>query len=190
MGLHVGQHWLLEVGVLGLSHLEQCLPFVVQLRPLFLEVLGVLDESEALVGVLLLESLLKGLEVNLLENRLQGVERLLQDLVPVGFSHMADDGYQQREGVGFVGLEDCQEVVIFEEAHGTISHLQVQPRNALHQPLKEFGNVGLQLLHLAGLQHLQNLSDKHYLLRGVCKGPVPEQSLQEQQSKSWVLGQE
>ena len=46
--------------------------------------------------------------------------------MPVSFSHVDDDGHKQRESVALVGLEDVEEVVILKEAHGSVSHLQMQ----------------------------------------------------------------
>ena len=43
--------------------------------------------------------------------------------MPVSVSHVADDGYQQRESVALIGFEDVEEIVVLEEAHGTVRYL-------------------------------------------------------------------
>lgn len=50
----------------------------------------------------------------------------------MSIGHVANDWHQKWESVGFIGLQNVQEVVIFEEAHGSVSNLQMKTRNALH----------------------------------------------------------
>jgi hypothetical protein len=83
------------------------------------------------------------LGIDLLQDRLESVEGLLKDLVPVGLSHVDDDWDEEGEGVALVGLEDVEEIVILEEAHCPISNLKMQARDALHQSLEDLGNVWL-----------------------------------------------
>jgi hypothetical protein len=51
-------------------------------------------------------------------------------------SEVHNDGDEHWEGSVLVGLKDVQEVVIFKEAHGTVSNLQVNSANALHNSLE------------------------------------------------------
>jgi len=126
VGVSVGKDWLLQVCVLLLGHAEQGLPLVVHLRLLLLHGLGVLKGKVDLVLVAFLESAVEGLWVDFFEDGLEGVERLLKDLVPVGFCHVNDDGDEEGEGVALVSFENVEEIVIFEEAHGAVCHLKMQ----------------------------------------------------------------
>lgn len=56
--------------------------------------------------------------------------------MPVVVSEVHNDGDEHWEGSVLVGLEDVQEVVVLKEAHGTVSHLQVDTANALHNSLE------------------------------------------------------
>jgi len=61
--------------------------------------------------------------INLLQNGFQSDERFLQNLVPVCFGELIDDRHKHWEGLVLVCFEDVKEVVVLEEAHGTISDL-------------------------------------------------------------------
>jgi hypothetical protein len=57
-------------------------------------------------------------------------------LVPVVFSEVHNDGNQHGEGLFFVGFENIEEIVVLKEAHGSISHLQMNASNALNDALE------------------------------------------------------
>ena len=61
-----------------------------------------------------------------------------------------DDGHEHRERLLLVGLEDVEEVIILEEAHGSIGNLQMDTTNALYDPLEQSWNKVLHLVDLAG----------------------------------------
>lgn len=124
--VRIRKHGLLQVRVLLLGHTQQGLPLFVHLRLLLLHCLGVLQGKVDLVLITLFKGTLECLRVDFLENGLEGIEGLLEDLVPMGFGHVDDDWDEEREGVALVSLEDVEEVVVFEEAHGPIGYLQVQ----------------------------------------------------------------
>lgn len=174
VAIRVRDIWLSEVRVLLLGNLEQSLPLLVYFGLVFLEALGVLDQQEALVGVFLLQGFLESLMINLLQDYLESIQGLLEDLVPMGFSHVADHWNEKREGVGLVGLEDSEEVIVLEIAHCSICHLKVEPSNAFHQPFEKLGNVGFQFRHLTSLQDLQQLCDVHHFLWRVSEWPIPQ----------------
>lgn len=73
--------------------------------------------------------------------------------MPMSISHVADDWNQEWESVGFIGLQDVQEVVIFEETHRSVSYLQVEPRNALHQSFEYSRNEWLKFSDLASFEN-------------------------------------
>jgi hypothetical protein len=101
-----------------------------------------------------------------------------------------DDRNEQWEGIALVGFEDIQEVVILEEAHGSIGYLKMKPRNAFYQAFEDLGDVGLQALHLTGLKHLDQFRDEHDFLGGIRERPVLDQAVEQEQTERGVLGQE
>ena len=73
VGVRVRQHWILQVGVLLLRHLQQILPFFIHFRFLLLVVFGVLDGKVEFVLVFLLQSSVECLAVNFFEDGFKGV---------------------------------------------------------------------------------------------------------------------
>lgn len=58
--------------------------------------------------------------------------------MPVLVSQVSNDWHQKREDDLAISFEDGEEVVILEEAHGTVGHLQVWPTDALYDPFEQF----------------------------------------------------
>ena len=110
------------VGNLGVK----IFPLVVEIRSL---ILILLDSEYFAVCWLHFEGFLKGIRINLLQDSLQSNQTLLENLVPVILSEIVDDWDEHGESLLLVGLKDVQEVVILEEAHGSISYLQVISAN-------------------------------------------------------------
>ena len=92
--------------------------------------------------------------VNLFQDGPQGNQRLLQDLVPVVLGEVNNDRYQDGEGLVLVRLQNIEEVVILEEAHGAVSHLQVISTNAFDNTLEKALNQWLDVLDFADLNNL------------------------------------
>lgn len=105
-------------------------------------------------------------------------------------SEVNNDRHEHRESLVLVGLQDVQEVVIFKEAHRSVSHLQVDASNASHDPLEEFRNQMLDFVHFANLQDFLQLSQEKCLLDAVGERPVLEQSLEKCDGESSIFGKE
>ena len=56
--------------------------------------------------------------------------------MPMVFSELNNDRYEDGESLVFVSLENVEEVVILEEAHRAVSYLQMIPTNAFRYALK------------------------------------------------------
>ena len=110
--------------------------------------------------------------------------------MPVVLSEVYDYGNQHGEGLRLVGLQDVQEIVIFEEAHGAVSNLQVDTTDALNNSLEQLRDQGLDLLDLADFEYLLQLSQEESLFNAVSEGPVLEQTLQKRNCQSPVFCQE
>lgn len=137
-----------------------------------------------------LERFVEGERVDFLQDCLQGDQRLLQDFVPVIFGQVDNDWYKHWESLLLVGLQDVEEVVIFEEAHGSVSDLQVDAANALDDPLEQLRNQMLNFVDLAHLEHLLQLRQEQRLLDAVGEGPELEQAFQERYRQRSILRQE
>lgn len=177
--------WLLEIGLLGLY-------FSVKLLPLLVKVLSVLlvllDGIQLLLLWVHLESLIESKWVNFLEDGLESYQGLLQYLVPMVLGQINDDGHQHWESLLLVGFQDVQEVVILEEAHGSIGNLQMDTTNALYDPLEQSWNKVLHLVDLANLEDLLQLGQEESLLDAVGEWPVLEEAFEKGDGQSSVFG--
>ena len=189
MRVYVGQNGVLEGRVLVVGLLGEDPPPLLDFGALLLYNLLLLDQVQRL-GLLVDERLFEGLVVDFLQDGLQGVQRLLQHLVPVRVRNRCDDGDEQGEGGVLLGLQDGQELVVLEEAHRPVGHLQLRAGNTLDQALEQLLDQGLQLGDFAHLEHLQHFGEEHDLLGRVAEGPVAQQSLHQQHRQLGVLAQE
>ena len=63
--------------------------------------------------------------------------------MPVSVGNLNYDWYQQGECEGFVALKDSQEVIVFEEAHGSVCNLKMGTCNTFDESFEEFWDEGL-----------------------------------------------
>ena len=101
-----------------------------------------------------------------------------------------DDGHEDGEGLVLVSLENIEEVVILEETHGTVSHLQMITTNALDNTLEKPLNQWFDVFDFADLNHLLKLGEEKRLLDAVGEGPKLEKALEERNSQCTVLREE
>ena len=178
---------LFPVGVLvGDLGVKIC-PLAVKVRSL---VLILLDSEYFAVCWLHFEGFLEGIRIDLLQDSLQSNQTLLENLVPVILSEIVDDWDEHGESLLLVGLKDVQEVVILEEAHGSISYLQVISANWLDNSLEQLGDQIYDLVDFAHLEHLLQLGQEESLLDTVGEGPVSEETLEEWDGQGTILSQE
>lgn len=105
-------------------------------------------------------------------------------------SEINDDWDQHGEGLILVGLENVEEVIVLEEAHSSVGHLQVDTSNASHDSLEELGDKMLYLVDFANLKHLLKFSEEESFLNAVGERPVLKETLKERNGESSVLGEE
>ena len=110
--------------------------------------------------------------------------------MPVILSQVNDDWHKHWEGLLLIRLQDVEEVIVFEEAHGSVSDLQMDAANALYDSLEKLWNQMLNLVDLANLEDLLQLGQEERLLDTVGEGPKLEQTFQKRNSQSSILGQE
>ena len=105
-------------------------------------------------------------------------------------SKINDNRNKHRECFLLVGLKDIQEVIIFEEAHCSIGHLQMNATNALDNSFEKPRNEVFNLVHLTDLENLLKFSQEESLLDTVGEGPELKKSLEKRNSQSPILGEE
>ena len=152
-----GTCWGYEARVPCLQLTIECRPPLIKLHPLLLILFDA--ENFAQLGFHL-HCFFKGEGVNLLQNRLQGNKRFLKNLVPVILGEVYNDRNKHWESLVFVSLKDVEEVVVLEEAHGAVSHLEVITTNALDNTLEEARDEGLNFLNFTDLEYLLQLSQE------------------------------
>jgi hypothetical protein len=135
-----------------------------------------------------LERLFEGKGVNFFHNSFQGNQRFLQDFVPVVVSQVNDDWNKHWESLLLVVLEDVQEVVILEEAHSSVSDLQVEASDADSDSLEKSWDQVVDLVDFAHFQYFLQFSEEQGFLDSVGEWPVFEETFQKWDGKSSVLG--
>jgi len=148
---------LREVSVLILELLIKAVPLLVVVLPVLLVLFD--GVNLALIRIHP-QGLLEGERIDLFQDGLQRDQTLLQDLVPVLVGQLGDHWHQHREGLVLVGLENVEEVVVLEEAHGSVRHLQVYPADALDDPLEKAGDQVLDFVDLADFEDLLELCEE------------------------------
>ncbi len=69
------------------------------------------------------------------------------------FSEVDDNWNEHWESLVLISLENIEEVVVLEEAHGSVGDLQVNTTDASNDSLEESWNQVLDLVNFANLQY-------------------------------------
>ena len=105
-------------------------------------------------------------------------------------SQVNNDRNKHWEGVFLVCLQNIQEVIVFEETHGSISNLKMDTSNALDNSFEKSRNQMFYFLHLTDFEDLLQLSQEKSFLDTVGKWPILKKSLEKRNSQSPILGKE
>jgi len=119
-----------------------------------------------------LKGFVKSKRIDFLQDGFEGDQGLLQNLMPMVFGQVNDDWYEHWEGLLFVGLKDIQEVVVLEEAHGSVCNLEMDTSNALDDSLEEPWDQMIDLVDLTNLKDFLKFGQEEGLLDAVGKWPV------------------
>jgi hypothetical protein len=139
--------WVIRFLILSISSSE----LVIEAVPLFVIVFAII--LILLHSILLLlasvhsKSFFESKRINLLKDSFESNERLLKNLMPMLLSKLCNDRDKHREGLLLVGLKDVEEVVIFKEAHSSVSNLKMDTPNAFNNSFEEAGNKVLNLIY-------------------------------------------
>ena len=88
------------------------------------------------------------------------------------FSQVNDHWYQHRECLFLIGFKNIKEIVILEEAHGSVSNLEMDTSNALDDSLEEPWDQMIDLVDLTNLKDFLKFGQEEGLLDAVGKWPV------------------
>jgi hypothetical protein len=140
------------------------LEFTIEFLPLLIKVLPIVVVLLYLELLLLLrvhpESFFESEGINLFQDSFQGYQTFLQNFVPVIICQVNYHWYQHRECLVFVSFEDIEEVVIFKEAHSSVSHLQVNSSDASYNSLEQFRDEVLNFVYLAHFKYFLQFCQK------------------------------
>lgn len=92
------------------------------------------------------------------------------------FSEVNNHRYKHWESLVLVGLQDGEEVVILEEAHGSIGYLQMGASNAPHNSSEKWSDEWLNLLNLTNLKHFLQFRQEKSFLYAIGKRPEFEEA--------------
>jgi len=170
------------------------LQLIVKFLPLLIEVLSIflilLDCKLLLLGWVHLEGFFVGKRVDLLQDSLEGDEGLLQDLVPMVLCKVHDDWHQHWESLLFIGLQNVQEIIILEEAHGSIGNLEMDTADASDDSLEKSWDKVLNFVDLTDLEDLLEFSQEKSFLDAISEWPILEETFQKRNSQSSIFGEE
>lgn len=94
--------------------------------------------------------------------------------MPVVICKVNNHRNKHGEGLVLIGLEDVEEVIVLEEAHGSVGHLQMDASDAAHDSLEELRDEVLHLVDFTDLEYFLQLSQEESLFDAVGEGPVLE----------------
>lgn len=97
-------------------------------------------------------------------------------LMPVIVSKVDNNRDKHRESLILVGFEDVEEVIVFKEAHCSISNLQVNTTNTSNNSLEKLLNQMFDLVDFAHLKNFLKLSQEESFLNAVSEGPVSQET--------------
>lgn len=105
-------------------------------------------------------------------------------------SKVDNNWHKHWECLVLVGLQDIEEIIILEEAHRSISNLQMNTTNTSDDSLEESGNQVLYLINFTYFQDFLKLSQEQCFFDTVGEWPILQQTFEEWYSKSSIFCQE
>lgn len=86
--------------------------------------------------------------------------------------------------------EDIQKELVFEEAHGSVSHLQMRAGDTLDDSLEDLGDQRLKLREITtDFQNIHQLCQEQSLFNVVSEGPIFQQPVNQRESQTWIFAQ-
>lgn len=94
--------------------------------------------------------------------------------MPVIFSQVNNDWHKHWERLLLISLQDIKEIVVFEEAHSSVSDLQMDSADTLDNSFEELWNQVLDFVDFTDFEDFLQFSQEQGLLDTVCEGPELE----------------
>lgn len=105
-------------------------------------------------------------------------------------SEINNDRNQHWESFVLVSLQDVQEVVVFEEAHSSVSNLEVNSSYAPHNSFEELRDEVFNLVDFADFEYFLQLCQEKSLFDAVGEWPEFKQAIEQGNGKRSILGEE
>ena len=168
----IAPEWNLRLLVIGMILFNLFIDFL----PLLVQILSIGWILLNLIVLLLVDvhfqRLIEGKRVNFLQDCLQGNQGLLKNLVPVVFGEVDDDGNEHWESLLLVSLQNVQEVIVLEEAHRSVCHLEMDSTDAFHDSLEKSWDEWINLVNLTHFKDFLELGQKECFLDAIGERPV------------------
>jgi len=168
----IAPEWNLRLLVIGMILFNLFIDFL----PLLVQILSIGWILLNLIVLLLVnvhfQRLIEGKRVNFLQDCLQGNQGLLKNLVPVVLGEVNDDGNEHWESFILVSLQNVQEVIVLEEAHRSVCHLEMDSTDALHNSLEKSWDEWINLVNLTHFEDFLELGQKECFLDAIGERPV------------------
>lgn len=105
-------------------------------------------------------------------------------------SQINNDRNQHWESFVLVSLEDVKEVVVFKEAHSSVSNLKVNSSYATHNSFEKLRNEVFNLVDFADFEHFLQLCQKQSLFDAVGEWPELKQAIKQGNGEGSILCEE
>lgn len=108
--------------------------------------------------------------------------------MPVIICEIHNDWDKHWECFIFIGLEDVEEVVILEEAHGSVCDLKMNTTNASDDSFEKLWNQVLNLIHFANFKNFLKFGEEKCFLDTVGERPVLQETFEQWDGQCPILG--
>jgi hypothetical protein len=99
--------------------------------------------------------------------------------MPMVVGEINNDGNEHWESFFFIRLQNIEEVIVFEEAHGSVGNLKMDASNALDYSFEKARNEMFNFVHLTDFEDLLKFCQEKCFLDAVGEWPVLKKSLEE-----------
>lgn len=99
------------------------------------------------------------------------------------------DWDQHRESFVLVCLKNVEEIVILKEAHGSVSHLQMDASNASNNSFEELWNQVVNFINFAYLEDFLQFCQEQSFFDAIGERPVLKETFKQGNGEGSIFGQ-
>ena len=110
--------------------------------------------------------------------------------MPMVVSQINDNWDKHRESLVLVGLQNVEEIVIFKEAHCSVSNLQMDTTNTSYNSFEKSSDQTFNFVYFTNFKNFLEFSQEQCFLDTVGEWPVFQETFQQWDGKGSILGQE